>query len=134
MTAEFCGNPFNHDAHSKDRADGSSFWCDGVGRVEVAEEIVEKYDPTVQAADGTHYAKVTIIVEHADKSTDIIEFEKASAEMLELETERYVAIEYVTKDFNPAIRRAIFSFTPAKDLETGVFFTVKRMDKDGNPR
>lgn len=126
MIAEFCGNPFNHEPHSED-----GLYCAGVERTVVEEKIVEKYDPRTQAADGTSYSKVTIIIEHPVQPTIIIESERSSHVMFEVDTEKYVALEYATRDFVPEINRAEFSFTPNKDAETGIAFTVKRVDKNG---
>ena len=135
MTAEFCGNPFNHEGHEFTRpGDETVRVCEGVGRVEVKEEIVEKYDPNTQAADGTAYSKITIFVEHQDGTSEVLTAEKASAQMLEVEHEKYVAMDVVAKNFDPEIRRAIFSFTPKKDIETGVAFTIQRLDANGNAR
>ena len=44
----FCGNPINHFGHSVGDPDGKSYYCEGVDREEVKEEIVEKYSPMVE--------------------------------------------------------------------------------------
>lgn len=126
----FCGNPNNHKSHTVEHPSGKSYFCEGVDREEVKEEIVEKYDPTEQAMDGTPYVKVKIFVEHPDGTTEIILCDKASMQMLEVEHQKYVAIEHATRDFNPRIERAIFSFTPFQP-EEGPAFTIERKTPDG---
>lgn len=127
MIAYFCGNPFNHEPHEK-----NGIKCEGVNRQEVKEEIVEKFvtQMSEMAEDGTEYYQITILVENLKTGdTTIINAPKASRHMLEVEHQKYVALEYVDRDFTPQIERAIFQFAPYQDGEKPAF-TVERIQKD----
>lgn len=130
MSEHFCGNPFNHNAHTVEEPSGKSYRCDGVDRVGVKEEIVEKFDPSVEIMDGRPYVKVKIFVEYPNGDTDIVQCDKASAEQFEVEHQKYVALDYATRDFSPRIERAIFSFTPFQPDE-GPAFTIERKKNHG---
>lgn len=113
MSNEFCGNPFNHDAHSQERPDATSFWCDGVGRVEVKEEIVEKYDPSTMAEDGTEYSKVTIMIEDS-KGVTIITAPRSSFPRASVAVQNHIPLDKSSENFYPNVDQVKFEFNPHK--------------------
>lgn len=127
----FCGNPFNHPEHNIEGTDG---WCAGVGRVEVSDTIVEKYDPITTAQDGTEYVKIKIFVEHPNGDTEVLLCERASRPMVETKTQEYVPWHNMTRNWSPRIETVEFSFAPNPMDPDDVAFTLEVKDKDGNPR
>lgn len=129
---KWCGNFKNHGPHEVETGLWDKYHCDGVGVEAVSDEIVEKYDPTVDAAmDGTSYVKVKIFIENPKTGeTTIISCDKASREMFEVEHQKYVSIDYATRDFHPQIERAIFSFSPYNSDEGPAFAISKEKTHD----
>ena len=109
----FCGNPKNHPAHQTEFSNRDNFWCEGVDRVEVKDEIVEKYDPKVQAEDGTEYSKVTIIIEDK-QGASIISIPRASFPHAAAKTREHIPLDKPSENFYPDVEMIEFYCKPHK--------------------
>lgn len=125
----FCGNPFNHPAHNIEGTDG---YCAGVGRQEVKDVIVEKYEPEkveTMAEDGTEYSKVTILIEDK-KGVTIIHAPKASFPYASAKTEEHIPLDRNSKHFYPTIDKVDFTFRPHEN-EEGAPVSIERKVNGG---
>lgn len=109
----FCGNPRNHAAHQTEFSNRDNFWCEGVDRVEVKDEIIEKYDPKVQAEDGTEYSKVTIIIEDK-QGASIISIPRASFPHAAAKTREHIPLDKPSENFYPDVEMIEFYCKPHK--------------------
>lgn len=131
MTARFCGNPRNHDAHEYEYMIDHALpplqaWCDGVG-VEAFEKTVERYDPTEQAMDGTPYSEITIAIKDASGMVTTIHAERAAFMQFEVEHQKYVSLEFNDGYRTPRIEKARLEFQPYQYGEPGDKpFTITR--------
>lgn len=131
MSAYFCGNPFNHEAHEK-----NGMQCDGVGRVEVKDEVVvEKYEPKLasdMAEDGTEYSKVTILIEDI-KTGDvtILHAEKASLPRTEVKSRSYLPLDQDMIFTGAEIDFLRFEFRPHVEDHHPAFTIERKKNNDG---
>lgn len=123
---KFCGNPFNHDAHSY--GDNTEFWCEGVQREEPP-AYIEKYDPTEQAEDGTPYSEITITIKDKNGIVTTIHAPKASFLQFEVEHTKYVAVDVVDGYQPPRIEKATLSFEPYQYNEPPYTITREKIDE-----
>lgn len=109
----FCGNPRNHAAHQTEFSNRDNFWCEGVGREEVKDEIVEKYDPSTMAEDGTEYSKVTIMIEDKQGVT-IITAPRSSFPHALAKVQEHIPLDKPSTNFYPDVEQVEFHFKPHK--------------------
>ena len=109
----FCGNFKNHPPHVVEQPSGRSAYCEGVNREEVKEEIVEKYDPAIQAEDGTAYSKVTIMIED-EKGVTIISSPRASFPHASAKVQEHIPLDVPSENFYPDVEFIEFQFKPHK--------------------
>lgn len=127
MKKSFCGNPFNHPPHEDEDVK-----CEGVGREEQSETVVERYTPDLEtgsdmAEDGTQYQKITILIE--DKKTGhttIVEVPEGSYPMFLPRYVEHIDLEKDTPMPDPRIEVIRFEFQ-ARATDEAPAFKITRM-------
>lgn len=125
MSAIFCGSPIDHDAH-----EGPKGFCQGVQRQYKTDEvIIEKYEPTEMAEDGTAYSSVLIIIEDKDGNINTFRSDRVRQPYISVDYQRELNMDHARWDATPVVESVTLTFEPCP-LDGHKAFEAHRREKN----